>query len=331
MYSSFLGIDVSKATFDVAFLINNKIRTKKFNNNPRGFFELMKWLQNKEINSMHACMEATGGYEKKLARCLYDNNIKVSIVNLARIKGFSISKLCRVKTDKADCELIAYFCQAMQPDLWQPTPLHIDELQQLVKRLDALVANKNQETNRLLKETNSKVIESLRIHVEFLNKQISEIKKLISIHIKQHKDLSDKENLLASIPGVGERTRSVILGFLNMDNFTSAKQLAAFVGINPKIKQSGSSVYGTGRISKTGDSAFRKAFYMPAVVATKANPMVKEFAERLSNRGKSRMVVVIAAMRKLLHIIFGVLKNKTCFNPDITKLNDKITQKAIAI
>ena len=118
---------------------------------------------------------------------------------------------------------------------------------------------------------------------------------------------------------------------MNIDSFTSVKQLVAFVGINPKAKQSGSSVCGAGRISKTGDSAFRKAFYMPAVVAMKVNPVIKEFAERLSNKGKRRMVVVIAAMRKLLHIVYGVLKSKTCFNPNITKLNEKIIEKAIAI
>ncbi|AVP87975.1 transposase [Candidatus Phycorickettsia trachydisci] len=112
MYSSVLGIDVSKATFDVALLINDKIKPKKFNNNPRGFLELTRWLQNKEVSSLHACMEATGGYENKLAEYLYDNKIKVSVVNPARVKGFALSRLSRVKTDQADCELIAYFCQA---------------------------------------------------------------------------------------------------------------------------------------------------------------------------------------------------------------------------
>ena len=134
MYSSFLGIDVSKATFDAALLINGKIKTKKFTNNPRGFLEMTKWVQVKESSSIHICMEATGGYEKKLAGYLYDKKMQVSVVNPARIKGFSISRLCRVKTDKADCELIAYFCQAMQPELWQPTPEHVQELQQLIKR-----------------------------------------------------------------------------------------------------------------------------------------------------------------------------------------------------
>ena len=261
-------------------------------------------------------MEATGGYERSLAQYLYDNSFKVSVVNPARIKGFSMSKLSRVKTDKADCELIAHFCQAMQLDLWQPTSLHIEELQQWVRRLDSLIINKNQENNRLDGASGAVAI-NIRTHIEFLNRQIKEVKRLISNHITTHKDLSDKSKLLASIPGIGEKTIEVILAFLTVENFDSAKQIAAFVGLNPKPRQSGSSIHGVSRISKTGDSNLRKAFYMPAVVSIRFNPIIKDFAERLSGTGKSKMVVVIAAMRKLLHIIYGVLKNKTPFDKNI--------------
>jgi transposase len=109
----------------------------------------------------------------------------------------------------------------------------------------------------------------------------------------------------------------VILAFLTVENFNSAKQVAAFVGLNPKPRQSGSSVLGIGRISKTGDADLRKAFYMPAIVSLRFNPIIKDFAERLSSAGKSKMVIVIAVMRKLLHIIYGVLKNESPFNHNI--------------
>ena len=243
-------------------------------------------------------------------------HFKVSVVNPARVKGFSMSRLSRVKTDKADCELIAYFCQAMQPDLWQPAPLHVQELQQWVRRLDSLITNKHQESRRLEGACNI-ISANIRIHIDFLDKQIEEIEELISSHIKKHQDLNDRNKLLASIPGIGEKTIGVILAFLNVENFNSAKQVAAFVGLNPKPRQSGSSVRGVGRISKTGDANLRKAFYMPALTAMRFNPIIKNFSERLSSTGKSKMVIVIAAMRKLLHIIYGVLKNKTPFNRDI--------------
>jgi len=210
-------------------------------------------------------MEATGGYEAKLAEYLYDNNFKISVINPARIKGFSVSKLSRVKTDKADSELIAYFCQAMQPELWQPVPKHIQELQQWVRRLDSLIANKNQEVNSLEGAGNAVAV-NINTHIEFQDKQIKEIEELISDHIKRHQDLNDKSKLLDSIPGVGEKTIAVVLAFLKVENFGSVKQVAAFVGLNPKPKQSGSSIRGTGRISKTGNADLRKAFYMPAIL-----------------------------------------------------------------
>ena len=316
MSNIILGVDISKLTFDVALLNDNKVKTKKFSNTTKGFAAVNHWLKIKGIDTAHACMEATGGYEAKLAQYLYDNNFKVSVINPARVKGFSMSKLSRVKTDKADSELIARFCQAMQPDLWQPTPKHIQELQQWVRRLDSLIANKNQENNRL-DGASEAVAVNIHTHIEFLDKQIKEVEELISNHIKGHKDLNDKSKLLDSIPGIGEKTIAVVLAFLTIENFDSAKQVAAFVGLNPKPRQSGSSVRGVGRISKTGDADLRKAFYMPALTSIRFNPIIKDFAERLSSTGKPKMVIVIAAMRKLLHIIYGVLKNEAPFNKNI--------------
>ncbi len=149
---------------------------------------------------------------------------------------------------------------------------------------------------------------------ENLRKLISSMEQLISNHIKEYKDLSDKGRLLDSIPGIGEKTIAIVLAFLsNVEDFDSAKQVVAFVGLNPKPRQSGSSVNGVGRISETGDSDLRKAFYCPALTAIKFNPIIKDFSERLSRKGKGRMVIIIVAMRKLLHIIYGVLKTRTYF------------------
>ena len=179
-----------------------------------------------------------------------------------------------------------------------------------------MIANKNQENNRLDGASDAIAL-NISTHIEFIDKQIKEVEEIISNHIKGHKDLNDKSKLLDSIPGIGEKTIGVILAFLSVENFNSAKQVAAFVGLNPRPKQSGSSVLGVGRISKTGDADLRKAFFMPAVVSLRFNPVVKDFADRLSGTGKAKMVVVIAAMRKLLHIIYGVLKNETPFNENI--------------
>jgi len=276
MNNIILGIDISKATFDVALLFDGKVKTKKFGNSAKGFAELKQWLASKSIFTANVCIEATGGYEISLAKYLYNKGFKVSVVNPARIKGFATSRLSRVKTDKADSELIAYFCEAMKPDPWQPIPRHIKKLQQWIRRLDSLIANKTQESNRI-KGAIPELVSHIQRHIDFLDSEIKETQKLIASHIEQHKNLKDKNQLLNSIPGIGDKTIAVVLAFLNPEEFDSAKQIVAFVGLNPKPKQSGTSVRGIGRISKTGDSDLRKAFYMPAVVSVKCNPIIKDF------------------------------------------------------
>ncbi|SPM46333.1 IS110 family transposase [Orientia tsutsugamushi] len=316
MNSIIIGIDVSKETFDAAVLINNKVQTRKFNNNSEGFNKLVTWLKSRGIG--HVCMEATGIYWKSLAKYLYDYGYKVSVVNPARIKGFAISKLSRTKTDKADSVLIADFCEAMKPEAWYPQPLYIQELQQLVNRLNVLINHKTQETNRL--EGASKAIaNNIQMHIEFLETQVKEIEQLINSHIKNNKDLHDKAMLLESIPGVGAKTQAIVLAFFaDIEKFSSAKQVVAFVGLNPKHRQSGSSVRGVSRISRTGNSDLRKAFYMPAMSALRYNCIIKQFSQRLSDSGKPKMLILIASMRKLLHIIYGVLKHNSPFNPNVS-------------
>lgn len=320
MTNKILGVDISKKTFDVALLTDKKTTNKKFDNSQKGFDMFIQWLKNKEIDTAHVCMEATGSYSLPLAEYLHDRNFKVSVVNPACVKSFAQSRLSRVKTDKSDSNLIAEFCQTMKPEPWKPSPLHVRELQQLVNRLDSLIAIKNQETNRL--EVAGDIVKTnIKSVVTFLDEQIEKIEKLISEHIKNHTDLSDKEKLLASIPGVGDKTIAIVLAFLsNIEEFSTPKQVVAFLGLNPKIRQSGTSVNGYGRISKTGKSDLRKAFYMPALTSLRYNPIIKKFAERLDVAGKAKMVIVVAAMRKLIHIIYGVLKNQTLFNENIETL-----------
>ncbi len=149
MKKAFLGIDISKNTFDVAVLMEDKIKTQKFNNNEQGFNKLLVWLNQKEIVLSQACMEATSIYGQALAEFLYAQEIPISVVNPARIKGFSQSELARSKNDILDAKLIARFCKLIGPELWQPTPEPIKILQPWVRRLDDLIAMHRQEENRL--------------------------------------------------------------------------------------------------------------------------------------------------------------------------------------
>lgn len=309
-----LGIDIAKRKFDVALLNEGKYRTRVFDNTPTGFEQLRAWLVKQEALNVHACMEATGDYGTELAIFLHDHAITVSMVNPAQIKGFAQSELTRTKTDKADAKLIARFCHSHQPPGWQPPPPSVRQLQALARRLDALNEMRHMEDNRL-ETAHPLVAPSIQEMKVQLEQQIKTIRKAIKQHIDDHPDLKGKRDLLDSIPGIGETTITQILTFLASASFTHAKQVAAFLGLNPQQHDSGSSVRKKARLSKTGDSRLRVAFYLPAVVAMRFNPIIKAFSQRLLAAGKPKMLVVGAAMRKLAHIVYGVLKSGRPFDP----------------
>jgi len=313
-----LGIDISKGKFNAALLRVGKYRHKAFPNNSRGFEQLSKWLQGLGVMELHACMESTGVYGEELAEYLYDQGFSVSVVNPARIKGFAQSELIRSKTDKVDASLIARFCVAMKPSLWTPDPMEIRELRSLVRRVEALLNMRQQEQNRL--DVSNKVLrKSIRKLIRYIDKEIEELKGEINKHIDRNPELRDKRKLLESIPAVGEATIHVILShFASIEKFPGPKRLAFFLGIAPRHYSSGSSVRGRTRMSKVGRSSLRKAFYMPALVGLRFNPVLMNLRERLERAGKPPMLIIGAAMRKLVHIVYGVLKNKIPFDPNFS-------------
>jgi transposase len=308
-YDTALGIDISKKTFDAALFRNEKMKNKSFKNSAEGFSQLQQWLDKQSIDILHVCMESTGIYGEALSEFLFDIGYDVSVVNPARVKGYAQSELTRSKTDKQDAGLIARFCLSMNPNLWQPQPIETRQLRDMVRRLEAVTGMRQQEMNRL--EAASSVIETqLKSHIAYLEKEIKELKNTINQHIDGHPDLKSKKELLNSIPGIGEATINVILSeFSDLTQFKNAKALSAYIGVAPRIRQSGTSLRERGMMSKMGRSALRKAFYMPALVALRYNPSIIEMNKRLTEAGKSKMTIVGAAMRKLVHLIYGVLKN----------------------
>lgn len=312
-----LGIDVSRKKFDAALLSSNgKIKNKVFPNSPEGFDRLIEWLEKQGAGRVHACLESTGVYGEELALALASAGHKVSVVNPARIKGFGQSELSRTKTDKADAALIARFCQALTPEEWTPPPPPVQSLRELARRLEALGGMLQQERNRLDSARSEEVKRSIQAVIAHIEEEMDQIRSAIRGEIDRNPDLRGKRDLLTSIPGVGETTSAILLAeFDSIERFGSARQMAAFAGLVPRLYLSGSSVRGKTRLSKTGSSRIRKALYMPALVAKKHNPLIAAFCERLQLAGKSPMAIIGAAMRKLIHIIYGVLKSGKPFDP----------------
>ena len=312
-----LGIDLAKHSFDVTLLREGGDRRhKQFANTPAGFRELHDWLTTQHIDRVHACMEATNVYWEALAAFLHDANHIVSVVNPARIKGFAQSQMNRTKTDKQDSRIIALFCVQCHPDAWTPPSVAQRSLRALVRHRDDLLQTRTQLSNRLGDTSDSVVRESLEAVLTSVEQQLTSVEKRMRQHLKEHGDLGEQGALLTAIVGIGAITAYKLLAeFSDIEAYTSAKALAADAGVTPAQYESGTSVRRRPRLSKVGKASVRAALYWPAIVAMQRCEGMKAFAARLAARGKAKGVIIGAVMRKLLHIVYGVLKHKTPYDP----------------
>jgi len=316
---STLGIDISKATLDVVLLRPDQgAQAASYDNNPAGFKKLAKWLRKRRAGQVHACLEATGLYGDDVALFLHEEGHIVSVVNPARIKGYAASQLQRNKTDRLDAALIADFCRTQQPPAWTPPDPTWRELRVLARHLLDLKDMRQQERNRLQAGVPSVTVrQTLEAHIAFIQRQIDELEQHIRDHIDHHPDLKRQRELLDSIPGIGPLTASLLIAEIgDLQRFDHAGQVAAFAGLNPRQRRSGSSVRGQTPLSKTGSATLRRILYFPAISARHHNPVIAPWCDQLAARGKPKMQVIGAAMRKLLVLAYGVLKSGQPFDPN---------------
>lgn len=315
-----LGIDIAKAKFDVALqFADGRVRRKSCANSSIGFVELSQWLTRQHADRVHACLEATGTYGEALATWLHDAGHRVSVVNPMVIHAFAASKLSRTKTDRADAALIAQFCATHQPALWTPAPRELRDLQALVRRLEALHDMRTQETNRLASGVSTPAVRrSIQTVVDTLTDEIRAVQQQIRDHFTQHPGLRAQRDLLITIPGIGETTAAILLAELFDKQYRSARQAAAFAGVVPRLHESGT-LHRRARLSKIGPGRLRKALYFPAIAALRFNPTLQAMRSRLRAAGKVPMVIIGAAMRKLIHIAYGVLKTGRAFDPMVAR------------
>ncbi len=317
-----LGIDIAKLKFNACLIDKGgKLRHKVFPNNETGFAQLTEWLSRQGVERVHACLEATGTYSEPLALFLHEAGQRVSLVNPAAIKAFAASCLSRTKTDRVDAALIARFTQAQQPPQWTPLPAEVRELQALVRRLESLQEMRVAEENRLSSGITVEVVrQSVQELLAHLNTQIKRTEKLIRDHINNHPRLKEQRELLDSIPGIAATTAALLLSEItDIKQYRSARQVAAYAGLVPRERQSGTSVRGRTRLSKIGNARLRRALYFPAITALRCSPFFQAWAAGLEKRGKCKMSVICAVMRKLLHVAYGVLKSEKPFDPEWAK------------
>jgi transposase len=270
---------------------------------------------------LHVVMEATGAYHEAAAYALTQAGVRVSVVNPAQVRDFAKGVAARNKTDAADRAVLARYGAVNKPPLWQPPAPEVVELKGLLGRLQVIEGELARETNRLEKAqvsvTPQVVLDSLHKNLAFLKQQKRELEQRMNDHIDGHPQLKHDRELLESIPAIGRKTACRMLCVLHSRPFRSAASVAAYIGLVPIHHQSGTSVHKPARMSKAGPGAIRAAIYMPAIVATRKNPDVRAHYDRLIAQGKSKMSALGAAMRKLVHICFGVLKNQQPYRPNV--------------
>lgn len=323
----YIGIDVAKDKFDCLWLRDVeslKIKTKVLPNSKEGFKKLKSWLEKNvsvELDSIFICLEATGIYHEALSYALFKMGVKVSVVNPAFVRDFAKGLGVRGKTDKKDSLVLARYCALVHPRLWQPEPKDIRTLKALLSRLSGLEKDLQRERNRLEKseisQASKTVIESIEIMIKQLENETARIRKEIDEHIDQNPKLKQDRQLLKSIPAVGDVLSREMLGMLNSRHFEKASQAAAFVGVVPKLWESGK-MKGRTTMCKNGSGRLRAILYMAAIVATQHNPDIKRQYERLLKAGKTKMQALGAAMRKLVQICFGVLKHQNEYRPQMS-------------
>lgn len=310
----FIGIDISKQTFDTCFFDNEKWHHRQFDNKPSGFNQLVKLLNPEDW----VVMEASGSYYLPLAEYLTGQGFKVSVVNPLIIKRFSQANLYRAKTDKKDAQTIAEYASKYELKKWNPESENTKKLRQLYTRREMLIKQIHQNERQfeafeasgfIDKFLRSEIKNSIKYLKNKLDKLEEEMDRIAS------EEYSETIENLRSIPGIGKKTAMMMCVITdNFRKFEHYKQLTAFVGFSPRIYQSGTSVKGKGHICKMGKSQIRKTLYMCSWTAKKTNKACQEMYDRLIEKGKPERVVKVAIANKLIKQIFAIGKNQVKYH-----------------
>lgn len=312
---TFVGIDVSKLTLDVAVLTEaGEIEHRKFDNDAAGHAGLRAWLA--EQAECRIALEATGAYHRPLVQALTTAGWQVSVVNPAQASFFVKSRNGRSKTDKVDAIMLAVYAKERQPAA--SAPLN-SMLQSLARELHALQDDITRLENRLEAARHGLVHEEVITSLERRLKALRDEREALEAELEHEAKRSNaaEVTLLTSVPGVGVKSACLFLAEVDdIRRFPTAAKLVAFAGLDPKQTQSGSSVSKRTRISRLGSNHLRRIMYMPGLVAIRHNPILKAFYQRLIANGKNKKAALVACVAKLLRIIYGVLTHRQPFDPE---------------
>ena len=311
------GIDVSKNYFDACVLQDGTERQKRFSNDRAGIAASAKWIG----SDITCAMEATGPYYISLAIYLHQQGMMVSVINPLVIKRFSQMRLVRTKTDVADARLIATYAMTetvlpwTPPTEWSITLQQLDALSDQLQKHHTALLNQLQAfdaTGMLEKKTRQLLCKNIRM-IEKQQKEAEE--RMLQILNTYHGQMMKN---LQSIPGIGKKTAALLITITNgFKRFESHKQLSAYLGLSPRIYESGSSTKGKARICKMGMSRARSLLYMCAWSARKCNKACRDLYERLLKKSKAKNLALIAVANKLIKQAFAIATQNKAYIPTL--------------
>ena len=317
----FCGIDISKDVFDV---VDHEDHHHQYQNDQSGFKEFYKILSDQS----HCVMEVTGSYYQGLATWLHSKKVDVSVVNPLSVKRFIQMRLKASKTDELDAGMIRLYGEYENPELWQPPAQYIIEANELHKLIVLLLRQRTALKNKLhgLKAKGIKkatVITSLRRQIRSLDNEVSTLELKLEEVVKAHQ--ADLITRLCSIPGIGKRTAIYLIVITQgFEKFETSRQLISYFGLDPTIHESGSSVRGKSRISKTGNNHIRNLLFMCSFTACIHNKSCNEIYNRIIAKGKSKKLALITVANKPLKQSLAIVKSELYYDENFRSVYMKI-------
>lgn len=324
-YQCFVGIDISAQEASFAWAttdhVVNQARSLALSaEGLTGWLEALADLAVAPVDTL-VVMEATGTYWIRLALTLYRAGYIVSVVNPAQAHHFAQAQLRRAKTDALDAQMLTELAFALQPTAWKPPPEDYDTLEQCLAQRDAVLDMRTQERNRLhalsyRPQVNAAVQERFQAHVGFLEQELKAIEQQITHLLQTIPDWHEAAQRLLSIPGIGQVSAAwLLVATVNFSSCPSPEDAAAYAGLVPHPRTSGTSRRSKTGVGKGGHARLRSTLYMATLSAVRFNPHIRHFYQRLCAAGKPKKVAMCAAARKLIHLAWAVVVKERFYDP----------------
>jgi transposase len=315
--SAFVGIDVAKAKLDVVVHLAASRTHRVLANQQDGFAALHTWLSSLAVPECRLCLEATGSYSDAVVSFLLAHDYYVSVLPPVALVSFRRSEGVRSKTDALDADLLARYAQQKRPARWVPLSEEVQTLRLLLAYRQDVLSMLVQERNRLhAGRLTPWTRQQIQTHVEQLRLSQGQAERHIKEHLKACKTLVPLWDRLQTIPGIGWLTSAQLIAHIgDIARFTGVGALVSLAGLAVQQHESGTSVRGHAHIDRHGRADLRRQLYWCAITAMRVDPQLAAWSQRLLTRGKPRSVVIVAVMRKLLHLVYGVWRSELDYDP----------------